>query len=171
MTRAVALGSLALTTGQVPIIPHLSIGCPSLLLGKHSETGVDADMLARKASYGDGSGGLAGMLRDVVALGEVIAWPVIDLSLWILLRDDGSMSPGTRAEYEACGGLRDQEGLVCKYTWSDWGPHFQAAGLERLYAEASKPSATFPCWPGDPGTRLRITHSVARPISVEVSDE
>jgi hypothetical protein len=158
ITRAVALGSLALATGHVPIVPHITIGCSSLLLGQHSD--VDADALAREASYGkNGSGGLAAMLRDSCAS--------MDVSLWVILRDDGTMSSGTKAEYDEF--TSDPIGVgAISLTWEDWGSKFAAAGLETLYALSNNAKkATFPCWPGDPGTRVRITHSVARPVSFD----
>jgi hypothetical protein len=160
VTRAVALGSLALATGHVPIVPHVTIGCSSLLLGQHSGSGVDADALAREASYGkNGSGGLAAMLRDSCAS--------MDVTLWIILKDDGTMSSGTKAEYDEFTSDPIGVGFI-SLTWEDWGPKFTAAGLETLYALSNNAkTATFPCWPDDPGTRVRVTHSVRRPVSFD----
>ena len=138
VTRAVALGALALTEKRIPIIPHVMIGCSSLLLGRHGHP--DADGLAREASYGD-RGGLAGMLRD--------SWATIDAACWVLLNDDGTMSAGTQAEHDVLGAEHVD---IEKHTWAGWQPRFEASGLGKLYEEASRAGTGFPRWPGDHGS-------------------
>jgi len=133
VTRAVALGSLALMRGMVPIIPHLTIGCPALLLGRHGS--VDADVLAREASYGGDalSGGLAKRLATVAD------------DVWVLLRDNGGASTGTGIEYSFATNGADAGPF--SMTWDQWRSEFAASDLLDLYDAASKTDATFPRWP------------------------
>jgi hypothetical protein len=137
VARAAALGALALATERVPIIPHLTIGCPSLLLSRHGR--FDADLIARRASCGDGGGGLAGAIRD--------SWATIDIDCWCILRDDGARSPGTAAEISAI--LQDplHAGAV-ERTWAQWRPAFEEAGLSSLH-EGTDRWLGFERWPGD----------------------
>lgn len=144
VTRAVALGALALREGRVPLIPHLTVGCPSLVLDWF---GVgDADALARQASYGEG-GGLAGLVRSTR--------PIVGTDVWAILRQDGSMSTGTRAEHEVV--TSDPLGHpAVALRWPEWRPRFEAAGIGHIHDELSKPITGFLRWPRDHGPTITL---------------
>jgi hypothetical protein len=137
VTRAVALGALALTEGHIPIIPHVTIGCAALMLGDR------ADEIARQASYAGQGDGLAGWLGRLER----------DVEVWAIARDDGTYSKGTQAEVAAG---RNFDGRVDRVyhlrtsaTWAGWRKRFEKADLLDVYEAASKPGAAFPRWPGD----------------------
>jgi hypothetical protein len=137
VTRAVALGSLALAHGLVPIIPHVTLGCSALLLGDHGHP--DADKLARDASYGPyEKSGLANFLGN--------ASPVLRVCVFLLLQDDRRPSKGTAIELGLVGGPFRHP--LFQGTWEDWRRPFGESGLSSLY-EAATTGTTFPRWPGD----------------------
>lgn len=139
VSRAVALGSLALTKGMVPVIPHITIGCSALLLGEHGHP--DADGIAKWASYGGGNSGLAAFMGG-------LAYPNGSVTMWGLLREDETMSKGTQIEYDAFRHLAPRATAHAR-PWAGWRDHFIEAGLEALWQDAGKSDAQFPRWPGD----------------------
>lgn len=124
--RAVALGSLALSRGCIPFVPHVAISCPALSL-------PDADRIARETG-----------LDLVSALGRLAEEaPDVLGHAWIIERDDGTLSPGSALEVER-GRFKVQ-----RRTWADWRPFFEADDLMALYDAATK-GEPFARWPGDP---------------------
>ena len=130
IARATALGALALRMGMIPIIPHLTINKPAMLLEEHGI--ADHDKLAREACYAGPGGGLAGLLRD--------SWSTLDVQMWVLCLDNCDLSTGTKAELETF--INSGDPLLEQYsprvgTWLKWKADFEAEGLLGLYLSTS----------------------------------
>jgi len=102
VARACALGRYAALKGYTVIVPHAigRLGC----LGSPHEDGPDG-VVTRQRS-----------LRNGVKLARFVA--LSGGELWTLLRDDGSMSSGTKLEHDAWKGASDADVRAAR--WEDW---------------------------------------------------
>lgn len=124
VSRAVAIGAMALHRGYVPIIPYDTIGMCALLFGD------DAEGLAREASYGGTAGGLAQLLGAWGRAADLAAGPPfvhendiirgLNLTVWVLEREDGSLSKGTEAELNRVQVSRGWAPTIYRHGWQGW---------------------------------------------------
>jgi len=149
--RAILLGSYALSRGYCPIVPHLNPGMCALALAPRQPAG-GADGIARGAADGPG---LAGFLSRALGPSDAV---------WVIARPDGSLSPGTAAEYGFFG--PDIPRTV--RTWDAWQDEMIARGLAvpvRKGAAQGDPDIVIDRWPGDSdGFELRIIDGTARMV-------
>lgn len=112
--RACALGRLVTATGCVPVVPHAAgfLGCHG---DPHEQDGGQTREVA---------------LACGVALASVVGRQ--GGNLWVLLRDDKSMSEGTKSEADAFASTLGR-GVVLRDTWAGWKLAFQQHGLLPLW--------------------------------------
>lgn len=107
--RAIALTVLALHHGLAPICPHVHDAAYLL----HPEP----DRVALEAG-----------LVQVATVARVGG------RLWVLKRDDGTLSEGCAAEHARYfDALRGFPGVGAIQTWAQWRPVFEAAGIRSLW--------------------------------------
>ncbi len=104
--RAVAISRYATIQGLSPICVH-----PGILAGAYGDDAVPEERERGLAA-------VVSIVREVAKAGG---------TLWVLLRDDRSMSAGTRREWDA---FADAGGrAVVSWTWSHWCESMRAAGV------------------------------------------
>ena len=105
IARAAALGRLAIHHGYAPLVPHLTV---ALLFGGEDDPATRSLSLDLCLSH----------------LEAIQSRP--GAKLYVLLRDDGTPSPGVQAEQDAW-----RKSSVSA-TWRGWRDLFEAAGEELL---------------------------------------
>ena len=108
--RAELLCLLAQRSGYAPICVHSGI-----LRGAYGDDDNPADRAA-------------GLETDVRLL------DVCD-EMWVLLRDDGSMSDGVAVEVKAYGAPSEKQHMMDGRTWDDWGGDMISQGLAERWAD------------------------------------
>lgn len=112
--RACALSRLALACGLAPVCVH-----PGIVAGAY---GDDADPAERAMGLAT-SARLVEVVRDAGGL------------LWVLMRDDGTASPGTSMEIDR---YASRPRVPWQYgTWAQWRDDFARHGLLGLWDEAT----------------------------------
>lgn len=106
IARASLMGRLAFEMGHTPIVPHV-LG--AALFGTDETPQTRADALR----YG------LDLVRDVARAGG---------DLWVLTRDDGTLSDGCAAEVARFQASAPRT-TVLSFTWPDHGPVFVRHGL------------------------------------------
>jgi hypothetical protein len=115
--RSVALGRLATEIGYAALVPH-AIGWMGVYGERH-----EGDVGVRDRA-------LSSSLALVEAVGRSGG------ALFVLERDDGSLSTGTGLELERFLGCTDHAGPVFRNSWEDWRVHFEGHGLAPLWSSS-----------------------------------
>ena len=119
--RALAVGRLAAARGYAPIVPHAAGW-----LGLYGSEEDDGSLSLPR------SRALLGALHIATMVGAVRG------HLWVILRDDRSMSNGSEIEYaafraayrDAVNSMRIPIGVVISQPWDQWLVELEAAGVE-----------------------------------------
>jgi len=115
--RAAALGRLATEIGYAALVPH-AIGWMGVYGERH-----EGDVGVRDRA-------LSSSLALVEAVGRTGG------ALFVLERDDGSLSSGTGLELERFLACTERAGLVFQNRWEDWRIHFEGHGLASLWSSS-----------------------------------
>lgn len=115
--RALALGNAAAQLGFIPIVPHAH-GYLGIYGDPHEEKGPETRETA---------------LRNGTYLAR--ATKLADGMLWLLLRDDESISSGSQLELDAFGGYNTVH--VVQGTWENFRSYLATFGLnlDEIYAQ------------------------------------